>query len=733
MSDKRYNGLDNFRIIAALLIVSVHTFPLTSVSIEADFILTRVLARISVPFFLMISGFFIFQNSTSGKIINKAIINKSIKKTAIIYCFAILLYIPVNIYTGALKQQLSIIKLLKQILFEGTFYHLWYLPASILGVLTVSFLFWKLGLRKAFAVTIILYLIALLGDSYYGLTVQITLIRNIYEILFMFFNYTRNGLLMTPVFLVMGGIIAVSGKQFTIKTCLAGLVVSMVLLITEGSILHRLGWQRHDSMYIALLPGMFFLFHLLLNWKCNDKTGRIFRTLSMWIYIVHPMCIIAVRGIAKVVNMTSLLVDNSIIHYLSVVLTSLLVSIFFICFSSRKNIKGNKARAWAEIDMESLQNNIHEIKKILPNTCNIMAVVKANAYGHGDKEIARELNKNGVNAFAVAVIEEGVRLRKYGVNGEILILGYTFPEEFVKLKQYNLTQTVIDSDYATLLNSENYKIKVHIKIDTGMHRLGENHNNLAKLINIYKYENLIVCGTFTHLSSADSLEQKDVDFTKHQIEVFYRTLDKLRENGINPKKIHIQSSYGVLNYPYLICDYARIGIAMYGVLSNLDHETRMNPELQPVLSVKARVVLTKEILKNESVGYNRQFTADENTRIAVISIGYADGIPSILAGGKGHCLLKGRKSKIIGKICMDQLIVDITDIPDVKPGDIATLIGRDGTEYISAESVAEEAGTLTNELLSRLGSRVSRNYKYYTGYSLISTITFHINGFKILQ
>ncbi|EMS73172.1 serine racemase VanT catalytic subunit [Ruminiclostridium cellobioparum] len=699
MGEKRYAGLDYFRLISALLIVSIHTFPLLSISPEANFFLTHVLARVAVPFFLMTTGFFL--------VLGKTTLNGFIKKTALLYGAAILLYLPVNIYTGAIKQQFSPAGIFKGLVFEGTFYHLWYLPASILGVIIVCGLYSKLKPRVVLGVTMLLYLLALLGDSYYGISEQFAFLNRFYNVLFIFFDHTRNGLLMTPVFIALGGAIAAAGRQYSNKICLTGLSVAAVLLLAEGSFLNRQGMQRHDSMYIMLLPVMFFLFHLLLN--CRGKAEKKLRTLSMLIYIVHPMCIIVVRGFAKAVNLTELLIDNSMLHFIAVLSISILCSVIVMTFLEKKD-RGRKAdRAWVEIDLEGLENNIGQFRKILPESCGIMAVVKANAYGHGDVEISRELNNMGVNAFAVATVKEGIRLRKNGIRGEILILGYTLPDEVSLLKQYDLTQTVVDLSYARMLNSRNKKIKVHVKIDTGMHRLGESFDNMDNLTGIFQCGNLLIRGTFSHLSAADSLAPEDVKFTHFQIERFYKTLDRLKEAGFNPGKIHLQSSYGVLNYPYLKCDYARTGIAMYGVLSSREHETRVPVLLQPVLSMKARVILTKEIGENERIGYGHQCISGKKTRLAVISVGYADGIPSNLSCGKGQVIINGRKAGIVGRICMDQLMVDVTDIPGTRQGDIATLIGHDGNEFISAESVAAQAGTLTNELLSRLGVRVPRN------------------------
>jgi serine/alanine racemase len=365
-------------------------------------------------------------------------------------------------------------------------------------------------------------------------------------------------------------------------------------------------------------------------------------------------------------------------------------------------------RAWAEINLTNLRHNVKALREILPAGSELMAVVKANAYGHGDVEIAANLNHIGVSSFAVATIDEGIRLRTHGIKGDILILGYTLPERAVELVRHHLTQTAIDYDHAKQLNAFGKPMAVHIKINTGMNRLGESCNRTAEIDKILRCQNLEVCGIFTHLCVADSTQTGDIEFTTNQIYSFYAVQDRLRQLGHTLPKVHIQSSYGVLNYPELQCDYARIGIALYGALSSPDDKTKLQLDLRPVLALKARVALIRTITAGEGVSYGRQFMAQRDTRVAVISIGYADGLPRNLSYEKAYVLIRGCRAPIIGRICMDQLTVDITDIPVVKRGDIATLIGKDGSEKITAEQVAANAGTITNELLSRLGTRLER-------------------------
>lgn len=369
---------------------------------------------------------------------------------------------------------------------------------------------------------------------------------------------------------------------------------------------------------------------------------------------------------------------------------------------------GNIDRSWIEINLDNLTYNVQTLHGVLPPKCRIMAVVKANAYGHGDVEVARHLNKIGINTFAVATIGEGIHLREHGVTGEILVLGYTVPQRIPELVHYNLSQTVVGLEHAKQIDDFGTPARVHIKVDTGMHRLGESYEHVSGIAQMFEYKNLKIEGIFTHLCVADSLDVGDVKFTEGQIQSFYQLLVQLRSRHIVIPKIHIQSSYGILNYPELQCDYVRPGVALYGILSSPGDVTNLQLPLQSVLALKTRVAQVRGIETGESVGYGRQFVAHTNTKIAVLPIGYADGLPRNLSCGDNYVLIHGHRAPIIGRICMDQMMVDVTEIPSVKNGDIATIIGRDGKEEISAEQVAKNAGTITNELLSRLGSRLER-------------------------
>lgn len=704
--NESYSGIDYFRFIAALLIVAIHTSPLSSFSETGNFIFTRIVSRVAVPFFFMTSGFFLISRYTC----NAEKLEAFIKKTTLIYGVAILLYIPINVYNGYFKMDNLLPNIIKDIVFDGTLYHLWYLPASIIGAAIAWYLVKKLNYPKALMVASVLYLIGLFGDSYYGITEKISCLNSLYIYIFQVTDYTRNGIFFAPIFFILGGFIADNRPQITFGKSFLGFAISLALMLGEAMILHHFDLQRHDSMYVFLLPCMYFLFIVILHFKGKRLVSL--RTASLIIYIIHPMMIVVIRLFSKLLHIQKLFVENSIVHYFAVCLTSVVFSVVLTTMWNKYKPKKAKHtadtdRAYLEIDLNNLEHNVKVLKRAMPQKCELMAVVKAEAYGHGLYEIATHLNKIGVKAFAVATIDEGIKLRQYGVLGEILILGYTAPARAKELRKYDLTQTLIDYKYALLLDKQGYDVMTHIKVDTGMHRLGFDAKDIEKISAVFSMKHIKVSGIYTHLCAADSVDEKDIFFTNVQIESFYNLLNQLKEKGITIPKIHIQSSYGLLNYPELKCDYVRVGVSLYGVLSSPNDRTKLHLDLRPVLSLKSRVILLREIKKGESVGYSRSFVANRDSLIALLPVGYADGYPRNLSCGKSYVLINGHQAPVVGKICMDQLAVDVTDIPNVKTGSIATLIGKDGKEEITAPMVAESAESITNELLSRMGHRLN--------------------------
>ena len=346
-------------------------------------------------------------------------------------------------------------------------------------------------------------------------------------------------------------------------------------------------------------------------------------------------------------------------------------------------------RCWANISIDNLQNNINIIKKHINKNTKIMAAVKANAYGHGDKVIAKYLEEFGVSWFAVSNIEEALALRSYGTKLPILILGAT-PASYAKiLYENNITQSVFSKEYANELSKEAQKASVcvnaHIKIDTGMGRIGfsANINDIDKTINdltnIYTDNNINCTGIFTHFSCASDLNNDSSAYTLKQFESFKAICSLLTELGINVGLKHCSNSAAIINYPQMQMDMVRPGIIIYGL--SISGDPNENNGTKPIMEIYSKISMIKTIHKGESVSYGKLFTAKKDTKVATITCGYADGYCRKL--NTSHVIINGHKAPIIGNICMDQLMVDITDIPNVKANDTVIIIGKQGTQSIS--------------------------------------------------
>lgn len=723
--------LDLFRIVAAVLVVAIHIAPFELLSADVDLAFTYILGRIAVPFFLMVTGYFVLgaylteEGSRFGtKQFEK--IKRHLVKLLKIYGFCIVLYLPIGIYAGSYSG-MGIGDIFRMLLFDGTFYHLWYFPACIVGILLVCGLnevlrkaaVWK-KLAVMLAVSSFLYLIGLLGDSWYGMISGSSFIAGFYDIMFSVSSYTRNGIFMAPIFLILG-VIAGNVRLTDRKKMQYGVLAALAfgLMEVEGFVLHKLEFCRHDSMYLLLPAVMYFLFALL---RTDKKEYKELRFISTWIYILHPAMIVVVRFLVKLLARfgveAAFMVENPLALYGLVCLFSVLAAadILFIRDMKKKRqeekaqeaLRAATSRAWIEVSLEALEKNVNTLRELLPDDTDLMPAVKANAYGHGAVSVAKKLQELDVNAFCVATAQEGVELRKNGITGEILILGYTSAADFHFLTEFSLSQTIVDKEYAEELNAYNGIIHVHVGADTGMHRLGISSENVDEVCEVFSMKNLVVDGMFTHLSASDDLSEEGKRYTEEQIAKFYRLVSCLKERGINIPKLHLLASYGAVNYSRYGEDYARVGILLYGVHSNRACADECGVSFSPVLSLKARVSVVRDLKAGECAGYGMDYCAKRDTKIAVLTIGYADGLPRELSEGKGSVLIHGRRADIIGRICMDQTLVDVSGIKDVKAGDIAVLIGSSGTEEISALDIAEEADTITNEVLSRFGGRLAR-------------------------
>ncbi len=680
----RRPALDRFRLLAAVLVVAIHTSPLTTYTALGDFYLARVLGRVAVPFFLMVSGYFLGQKGWRT-------VRAFWRKTALLYGVCALLYLPLNLYAGQLDGDF-----LRRLVTDGTFYHLWYFPGLLLGV-PIAWQLRRRGLRIALPAAGVLYLVGLGGDSYYGLAAQIPALETAYSAFFQVFSYTRNGLFYVPLFLLLGA----AGRRFSRRATLAGFLLSLAAMSGEALWLRGLGVQRHDSMYLFLPLVMLFLFSALLG--ANQGEGRIARRLSALVYIIHPWCIVLVRFVAELLGAERLLVANSLGHFCAVLALSLALSAAVLALAPQR--LPPTARAWREVDLEALAHNAGVLQKALSPGQKLMAVVKADAYGHGAVPVCRRLWKSGVRAFAVACLSEGVALRKAGIRGTILILGCTRPEDAPLLARWRLTQTVADADHGRALDAQGVHLQAHLALDTGMHRLGIPAGDRGAIAAMYRLPHLRITGTFSHLCVADSLTAADTAYTQRQLAAFYETVDWMRAAGYDPGAIHVQASYGIWNLPPQPCGYARAGIALYGVRSG-GAPVQRALDLRPVLSLRARVASVRHLEPGDAAGYDLAFHAHRKTRLAVVTIGYGDGLPRDLPQRGGEVLLRGRRCPMVGRMCMDQLLVDVTELDTVAPGDVVTLIGRELGQEIRAEAVAEQCGTITNELLSRLGARL---------------------------
>ncbi len=361
-------------------------------------------------------------------------------------------------------------------------------------------------------------------------------------------------------------------------------------------------------------------------------------------------------------------------------------------------------RTWALISLDNLRNNVEVIRKAAGS--EICAVIKADGYGHGAITIARELISCGVRFFAVSNLSEALELRANGIEGEILILGYTPPEHWKSLCENSLTQTVFSPDYANELNrAAKEPINCHLKVDTGMSRLGF-APKLSTLLDVYKLKNLTFKGIFTHFSASDESRDFARDYTKKQYDKFIEIVEKLKKSGIEVGIRHCTNSGAVANYKEYALDMVRCGIILYGVPAS---EEALLSGLLPLMELKSTVSMVKEIKKGSFVSYGCTFKAPCDMKVATLPIGYADGYSRSLSS-KGKVLINGEICFVVGRVCMDQLVIDVSHV-DVQEGDVATLFGTDKNEYLPVSEIAEIAGTISYEILCLIGRRVPRVYK----------------------
>ena len=335
----------------------------------------------------------------------------------------------------------------------------------------------------------------------------------------------------------------------------------------------------------------------------------------------------------------------------------------------------------------------------------LMAVLKANAYGHGLEPTADFLSRQGVRHFAVATVEEAKVIRAINPTAEILILGYVPPQRAAELSRLHLSLTLTSYDQACQLDQTGCPISAHLPVDTGMHRLGETAEDLDAIARYYALPHLQITGLYSHLYEADNLSAEAIAHTRAQIERFFHVVDGLKQRGIDPGRVHLQGSYGFLNYPELRCDLVRCGIALFGCIAPF--RSRMALDWRPVASVRTRIAALRPLKKGEGAGYNHAWAAPCDTTVAILSIGYSDGLLRSSSFQGAEVLIHGQRRPIVGAMCMDQCLVDLSSLP-AAVGDEVIVIGKQGTGQISALEVAEKTGTIVPETLSMLRGRMPR-------------------------
>ena len=365
---------------------------------------------------------------------------------------------------------------------------------------------------------------------------------------------------------------------------------------------------------------------------------------------------------------------------------------------------------WAEIDLDNLIFNINEIKK-KSNNSEIIGVVKANAYGHGAVEVSKALLDNGINRLAVANIIEAIELRESDINCPIMLLGISEDYAIDSILKYNVEPTVSSYNFAFKLNEKakelNKTINIHIAIDSGMGRIGfrEEDKDLADIINISKLSNLQIESIFSHFSTADS---KDKEYSLKQIEIYNSFLDKLQASGVKINKRNLCNSAAIIDLPESHYDYVRPGIIQYGYYPS-DEVDIEHFNIKPVLTWKTRVIHIKELNEGEYIGYGKTFKTNRKSIIATLPVGYADGYSRGLSN-KGKVIINGKLAPIVGNVCMDQFMVDITDIPDVKLDNEVILLGSCENVKFDAHDMAEVLNTISYEVLCLIGRRAPRVY-----------------------
>lgn len=370
------------------------------------------------------------------------------------------------------------------------------------------------------------------------------------------------------------------------------------------------------------------------------------------------------------------------------------------------------SRVYAKIDLDAIAYNMEQMKQNIRPETKVMAVIKADGYGHGAVQIAEMMERwNYIWGFAVATLDEAVVLRTEGIQKPILVLGCVFPDQYMEMLKHEIRMNIYTEEMAESISRmaarEGKTAYMHIKLDTGMSRLGFgiNEQSAETIKRISKMPNVNMEGIFTHFTKAD---EKDKSFTKKQIQEFVWMTERLKEKNVRFTYEHCSNSAGIIDVPEANFDIVRAGISTYGLYPS-EEVDKTNVKLKPALALKSHVAFVKEIESGIPVSYGGTFVAKEKMKIATIPVGYADGYPRSLSN-KGYVLIRGKKAPILGRVCMDQFMVDVTQIEGVSFGDKVTMIGKDGNEILPVEVLSELSGRFNYEFVCDLGKRIPRVY-----------------------
>lgn len=370
------------------------------------------------------------------------------------------------------------------------------------------------------------------------------------------------------------------------------------------------------------------------------------------------------------------------------------------------------SRVYAKIDLDAVAWNMEQMKKNLKEGTEMVAVIKTDGYGHGAVQVASMLESyDYVWGYAVATLDEAVVLRAAEIQKPILVLGCIFPDQYWEMLKYEIRMNVYTKEMAEAISAlaveKGEQAYVHIKLDTGMARLGfsAEESSIEEIKEIAELPNLVLEGVFTHFAKAD---EEDKTFTMMQLEKFEWMTQRLEEEGVTFPYVHASNSAGIIDVRRADYNLVRAGIAIYGLYPS-EEVDKEKVQLKPALSLKSHIAFVKDIPAGTPVSYGGDFVSEHQMRIATIPIGYGDGYPRSLSD-TGYVLIRGKRAPIIGRICMDQFMVDVSDIPEVKFGDKVTLIGRDQEEYLPVEKLSELSGRFNYEFVCDLGKRIPRVY-----------------------